>query len=33
MRLVFSPESQLDLMEIPAFIAQGHPVRAKSFVD
>ena len=33
MRLGFSPESQLDLMEIAAFIAQDNPARAKSFVD
>ncbi len=25
MRLEFSPESQLDLMEIAAFIARDHP--------
>ena len=33
MRLEFSPESQLDLMEIAAFIARDSPARAKSFVD
>jgi toxin ParE1/3/4 len=33
MRLEFSPESQLDLIEIAAFIAQDNPARAKSFVD
>ena len=32
-RLEFSPESQLDLIEIAAFIAQDNPARAKSFVD
>jgi len=33
MRLEFSPESQLDLIEIAAFIAHDNPARAKSFVD
>jgi toxin ParE1/3/4 len=33
MRLEFSPESQLDLIEIATFIAQDNPARAKSFVD
>jgi len=33
MRLEFSPESQLDLIDIAAFIAQDNPARAKSFVD
>ncbi len=33
MRLEFSPESQLDLIEITAFITQDNPARAKSFVD
>ncbi|WP_291985104.1 type II toxin-antitoxin system RelE/ParE family toxin [Candidatus Accumulibacter sp. ACC007] len=33
MRLEFSPESPLDLLDIAAFIAQDNPARAKSFVD
>lgn len=33
MRLEFSPESQLDLLEIADFIARDNPVRARSFVD
>lgn len=33
MRLEFSPESQIDLMEIAAFIARDNPARARSFVD
>lgn len=32
-RLEFSPESELDLMEIAAFIARDNPARARSFVD
>jgi plasmid stabilization system protein ParE len=31
-RLEFSPESELDLMEIAAFIARDNPARARSFV-
>jgi len=30
-RLEFSPESELDLMEIAAFIARDNPARARSF--
>ncbi|MBL0352103.1 MAG: type II toxin-antitoxin system RelE/ParE family toxin [Verrucomicrobia bacterium] len=33
MRLVFSTESQSDLLEIAAFIARDNPARARSFVD
>lgn len=33
MRIEFSPESRLDLLEIAAFIARDNPSRARSFVD
>jgi toxin ParE1/3/4 len=32
-RLEFSPEAEADLLEIAAFIADGDPERARSFVD